>query len=506
MTCVEQCDDDFVDPQAPLSSVLAEKKWNDSKTLSTMMRITLLFWLAFASFRLQLSEQAEERFISSLPYRMLLRPVRGEMNKQSLHSFEDAIVNTLTLQQLKEEKQDFYDNEVVIQDIIHIDLSSANNSEFGSTRVQFLITGVTFLNRTDAQLQLQMRELLESSFAQEGSLRHFLFLISSDPVLGSASTVLVRPVASSSNDTLDQIESDTPSDPLISMLDIILMCTSGMILLGIVYMLIQHHKDRGYIENQRLVLFNRRQHDASSAASTNVRNPGANTLENGSHLESIGRISSITGSPFSTAVSEHCLSPYRRFLSENYKAKWSQPQRTLSHIHRNITKSAAASIKADDENDSEEEFVFEDKSDDSVDLFNVDMSSSSIDSKSNAASAVTEWMKTIRVVTTDQHVESNPMSGFRGAEEDRVARAVTVETAVSPSVTSSPNHPPSSDVSLASSSASSSGYSTGTSSSDGSVLADALSKLNHYSLDQRPLEQSMASSIVASHTKEKMEV
>ncbi|GAX14001.1 hypothetical protein FisN_5Lh085 [Fistulifera solaris] len=476
----------------------------DNKTLFTMS-IILLFWLAFASIRLHLSEQAEERFISSLPHRMLLRPVRGEMNKQALHSLEDAIVNTLTLQQSKEGTQDFYDNEVVIQDIIHLELNSANNSESGSTRVQFVITGVTFLNRTDDQLQGQLGQLLESSLAQHGSLGHFLFLISSDPVLGSASTVLVRPVASNTNNTLDQNESDTLSVPLISTLDIILMCTSGTILLGIVYMLIQHHKDRGYIENQRLVLFNRHHRDAS-IASTNARNPGANTLENGSHLESIGRISSISGSPFSTAASEHCLSPYRRFLSENYKTKWSQPQRTLSHIRRNITKSAAAFIKADDENDSVDEFVFEDKSDDSVDLFNVDMSSSFIDSKANAASAVTEWMKTIRVVTTDQRVESSPMSGFFATEENRVARAVTVETAISPSVASSLNHSPSSDVSLASSSASSSGFSTGTSSSDGSVLADALSKLNHYSLDQRSLEQSMASSIVASHSKEKMEV
>ncbi|GAX17437.1 hypothetical protein FisN_5Hh085 [Fistulifera solaris] len=469
------------------------------------MRITHLFWLAFASIRLHLSVQAEERFISSLPHRMLLRPVRGEMNKQALHSFEDAIVNTLTLQQSKEGAQDFYDNEVMIQDIVHLTLKSANNSESGSTRVQFLITGVTFLNRTDDQLQGQLGQLLEFSFAQNRSLGHFLFLINSDPVLGSVSTVLVRPMASISNVTSDQVESDTPTDPLISTLDIILMCTSGTILLGIVCMLIQHHKDRGYIEIQRLVLFNRRHHDAPSA-STNARNPGANTQENESHLESIGRISSITESPFSTAVPEHCLSPYRRFLSENYTTKWSQPQRTLSHIRRNITKSTAAFIKADDEDNSVEEFVFEDKSDDSVDLFNVDMSSSSIDSKSNAASAVTEWMKTIRVVTTDQRVESSPVSDLCVDEEDRVARAVTVETTVSPSVASSPNNSPSSHVSLASSSASSSGFSTGTSSSDGSVLADALSKLNHYALDQRSLEHSMASSIVASHAREKMEV
>jgi hypothetical protein len=42
----------------------------------------------------------------------------------------------------------------------------------------------------------------------------------------------------------------------LSILDIILIAVSASIFVGIMYMIIQHHRDRGYIENQRIRTFN----------------------------------------------------------------------------------------------------------------------------------------------------------------------------------------------------------------------------------------------------------
>lgn len=503
--------------------------------LSTMRSTRLIFLCVYLHVCGGDENGHEERFISSLPHRMLLRPVRGEVNKKSLRSLEDAIVNTLVLQQLKEGNQDFFGNEVAIQEIVHVEAGSANSTDSGSTRVQFFITGITFLNHTDDQLQTQLGALLGSSFTPEGSLRHFLFLISSDSILGRASTVSVRSLTSNSNVTLDRIESDTPPSTLISTLDIILMCTSGLILLGIVYMVVQHHTDRGYIENERIVLFNRRQNDQSASLDTGnntaasisdravskVAHRTVGTSNVVVNLEPAGRRATIitngakapepiAARPSAAAtVPEHCLSPYRQFLSEKYRAKWSHPKGRLSRVRRKIAKSATAFIEGESLSDSAEEFVFEDRSDDSIDFFNVDVGSSQGKSKKNAASAVTEWMKTIRVVSTrvDQPVpRSSSISQFGDEDKENAIRTVTVE-ALSPAAASSPTAGPSSAVSLVSSEASSSGFSTGTSSSsDDSVLAEALSKLSHLSFDQLSLEQSMASSTIASNVREKMEV
>ena len=442
----------------------------------------------------------EEHFITSSPHRMLLRPVRGEMNRKTLRSLEDAIVSALTVQQLKEGNRDFFGNEVTVQEILHIEATSENRTDdSGSTSIQFIVTGITFLNRTEEQLQAQLGSLLVSTFTQAGSLRHFLFLLSSDPILGGASTVSVRPLPLNFTGTLDPMESNETPSRRISTVEIVLMCISGIILsLGIVYYLVApQYIDRGYIENKCLVLFHRRPQE-QAVSSGNSRNTSTTISGNVNHGDKDACRVTANASTAITAP-EHCLSPYRRFLSENYQSKWSQPKHSLSRMRKNIAKSTTAFLQSDNENDSVEEFVFEDKSDDSVDLFNI--GSSPGESKSLAASAVSEWMKTIRVVS--RNVDQ---PGFVIDEEEQATRTMASKTIISPSVASSLNHTPSSALSGASSVASSSGFSTGTSSSGDSVLAEALSRLSHWPVDQVSLEQSMASSAIATNIKEKMEV
>lgn len=500
------------------------------------------FWLRVCEG--QESNDAEERFISSSPHRMLLRPVRSEMNKKSLRSLEDAIVSTLILHQLKEDNHDFFGNEVAIQEIAHIKASATENETSALTRVQFFVIGSTLLNHTEDQLQKQLGDLLESTFTSVASVQHFLFLISSDAILGEVSNVSVWPLISNSSDTLDRNEPNTHPIQPFSLLDILLMCFSGLILLGILYMVVQHHTDRRYIENERQTLFNRRQNDHSESprherSSINTISDSAGTTNK--DLSSMGNSDSIVDLEYNfkqgaaglslsarttartagaVSASEPIvdslsvtsttpqlgISPNRQFLPEKYKQKRSHPRRNLSRVRWNMAKSAAAFRAEDPEENSAEDWTFEDTTDHSVDLFNVDMCSLSEESKPTAASAVSEWMKTIRVAST--HVDQGePRSPSMTRDDDEGKRdAIRIETvkSISPSVSSSSGSIPSSALSLDLSTDASSGFSTGNSSSHDSSLME--SKASEASCDQITLEQFMACPRVATNLAEKMEV
>ena len=116
-------------------------------------------------------------------------------------------------------------------------------------------------------------------------LNRFIEDVLVESPLGRAS--LLRELVSSRDEALQGIESFevvplnpvTPPRPLIpqqptgsspgrsqslSTLDIVLIVCSGLIFLGILYMIIQHHQDRGYIENQRLRALNYHSSDMES--------------------------------------------------------------------------------------------------------------------------------------------------------------------------------------------------------------------------------------------------
>ena len=194
--------------------------------------------------------------VASSPFRMILRPTPDALDFAAIQVVEDSIASTLYLFQ---EGNNYIDVEVVVQQVELVQLNDEDTA-LPSTRLRFfcLVTilaeisgaGVARSTEQRSNLDALIQEAFNDSSGGKSRFQDFL-QSSKDPMVQDISDVVVAPILPASTSTIVK-----KSAKKLSILDIILIAVSASIFVGILYMIIQHHSDRGYIENQRIRTFN----------------------------------------------------------------------------------------------------------------------------------------------------------------------------------------------------------------------------------------------------------
>jgi hypothetical protein len=227
-----------------------------------MMLFFRVLWLsmigALAFLQDTQAQSADPRLalVASSPFRMILRPTPDALDFAAIQVVEDSIASTLFLFQ---EGNNYIDVEVVVQQVELVQLNDQDTA-LPSTRLRFfcLVTILAEISGAGVARSIEQRSTLDA-FIQEafndssGGKSSFQGLLQSsqDPIVQDISDVVVAPILPAS------ISADVKkSAKKLSILDIILIAVSASIFVGIMYMIIQHHRDRGYIENQRIRTFN----------------------------------------------------------------------------------------------------------------------------------------------------------------------------------------------------------------------------------------------------------
>ena len=484
----------------------------------------------------------DPQLIASSAFFMTLRPVSRELNYASLRALEQAAAREIDE---KDTDDAFVAMDVAVQDVAYIKSNSTADTD-PAMKVRFFALGIVPFQASNdvdstSELQIVLNKLVGRSF-NDGVEGTFLRLLRTDRILGEATSVMVEPMApvdkDSPNENPDDISSSSPSK--LSLLDIALITVSGLILIGICYMVVEHVKDQGYIENERLRVLNQPQNSSDPDEAMIAAEAGTKTttiLQDEPALKVIRKIDSqedemdddTPSTPSTTdSIGEdpRPCTPDRSvriktttisatdpdvlmvkpdqptFLSEfDNTGKWFHPKNTKPRrLHKHPRHPVSIIAEGDEDEESSGE-VYEDGSSDEetediVDPFHVDVSAvlsteddvDTAKSVASAASSVTEWMKTIRVVTTNiEHNISEDLTQSLPDEEKEGSASVDSSSALSTSSNESSS-------SSSNSSSSSSSDSSEESVDSCSLVSDAHSKLEEKDLESNSLEKSLASS------------
>jgi uncharacterized protein with PQ loop repeat len=379
--------------------------------------------------------------VASSPFRMILRPTPVALDFAAVAVVEDSISSTLLLFQ---DGKNYIDVEVVVQQVELVQLESDTDTALSSTRLRFfcLVTvlaeyssessGVAWSTDQRSNLDALIQEAFNDS---SGGKRKFQELLQSsqDLTVQDISDVVVAPILPASTST-----TGTKSAKKLSIWEIILIATCLSIFVGILYMIIQHHRDRGYIENQRIRTFNAPVHyhtddnskrrlmvseipsdsnkgytntNGSITEETRDQAPSTPSTTNSVDMEfnvnsetpdriRITTISAMTQDALVSASSVDGSTV--QTLSETFESKWFNPKVDTSSLDAidlssssGISNSSSSGISS-----SSSEDVF---------LVGVNVTASRSDnssgqddqSKASTVSAVSEWLKTICVVPSD---------------------------------------------------------------------------------------------------------
>jgi len=412
--------------------------------------------------------------------------------------------------------------DIVVQDALFIE----DDADDPFTSIRFFALGATDEIQDESQAVLALNGLIVDAFDQD-SQQEFLDLLDDDPVLSSATQVDVQP--------FNEEDDDAPQGPKtaessrLSPLDIVLIVMCVLIILGIAYMIFEHHRDRGMIENERLQVVN--QSPSAGDELTANGNIGVLDVSPSHDFEIVGKVKSDDfeddGTPSTPSTTDSIAeeeqapkTPERNVcittttisaqdpdvllltesstdgtgLAENFENRWFHPAKTTPRFRYSMT---PVSVIEEEEEDG----VFEDKSETSDDVFRVARSQASAANDTNislasANSEVSEWMKTIQVVPS--------MPDGPTASEDLSQSVMTIEENMKgeeeedePKEASRPSTPAVADASVFSSDSS---CESGFSSSDSSetVTVDNIQQMpsmeDDGSLDAKSLEHSLASS------------
>jgi hypothetical protein len=212
-----------------------------------------LFFLAFVlTFS---TSQAVLALVASSPYRMILYPTNEPLNFSAVQVVKDAISASLLVTQ----PNVYAHVEIVVQQVEFYNVTT-------STGVGFFALAATADNST--QNKGDVDNLIEATFANDIGKTKFLNLLSSNNNT-QLSRVQQVAVAAIQPAPVPTTASPAPKQKL-SVLDIVLISVSFAIFVGIVYMVLQYHWDRGYVESQRTYALNAASH-ADAAQDENGR-------------------------------------------------------------------------------------------------------------------------------------------------------------------------------------------------------------------------------------------
>lgn len=492
-----------------------------------MKTIPSLLWLCMFSQYICPALGQEPRLVASSPFFMTLRPTSKELDYTSLQALEKVMAETILE---KDNTGDFRDMDVAVQQVDYVpkgnatDIASpAVDDNSPSTRIRFFALGIAPVTdsntESDLRLQSQLNTLVENSFL-DGIDGTFLLLLRSDPILGESQSVMVERIVAPGNDDDNSGASESSSKASkLSFLDIALITVSGLILLGVLYMVVEHIKDRGFIESERQRVLNQANQSFNESlvlAEQGYASP-LDSSQNESGLKVVGKVeppsdeedddddddeTPSTPSTTDSVGEELPTTPERSvhittttisaedpdvlllkpdkpsFLSEFEEGnKWFHPAHTKPRrLLRKVAHPVSVIAEGDEEDEESSDSLYEGSSDgDESDPFHVDISAvESMDdttkSVASAASTVTDWMKTIRVVAPNiENQISEEMTASLPDDEEKYSGD-------------------------SSSAASSSSSSSASSTASSSLISSQSSKLEEEDLENISLEKSLASS------------
>jgi hypothetical protein len=368
-----------------------------------------IFWLwmigAIAFLQATRAQTTDPRLalVASSPFRMILRPTPDALDFAAIQVVEDSIASTLFLFQ---EGNNYIDVEVVVQ---QVDLVTILAEISGA--------GVARSTEERSNLDALIQEAFNDSSGGKSKFQDLL-QSSQDPMVQDISDVVVAPIlpASTSADT-------KKSAKKLSILDIGLIALSASIFLGVMYMIIQHHRDRGYIENQRIRTFNapvRHTEDHSKSrlmvSGVSSDSKGSVTEESRDQAPSTPSTTNSVDMEFNvnsetpdrirptvvTAMTQDALVSASsvdgsavKTLSETFESKWFNHKVDTSSLDDiELSSSSGISNSSSYSSSSSSEDVFQVGN--HANVIRSDKSSEQDD-----LSAVSEWMKTICVVPSD---------------------------------------------------------------------------------------------------------
>jgi hypothetical protein len=250
-----------------------------------LLRVVLLTILCATSGKgQQQEEQLQLELTASSPYAMVLQPIgdAGTVPLSGLQFLEETIATTL----LEEQRTGnmYRGLEAVIQQADYFqDESNKQRADDASTtttnatltmlKIRFFVLATVEADVDESSSsvtpRLELNQLVKTVLVDSiiGKNKFLELLWSNNHTsLQDVSSVLVSPWSSTPTvpaPSSDSGNSSTTSlssseDKRLTTLDIVLIVASALIFFGIMYMIVQHHYDRGYIENQRVLAFNRR--------------------------------------------------------------------------------------------------------------------------------------------------------------------------------------------------------------------------------------------------------
>ena len=251
-----------------------------SKLVTLLWFVAILFGIKNASVEAQTNNEAATSTRLSLAasnsFRLILRPTFFELDFVALSIIEEAMADAIRLST----DSSLVDVNINVNQMNWLATTGDNNTTLSdgttiaigdedvpTTVLRFFAVGTFLLNvpagspsNSGSLVSVQkLDRIIEEAF-QPLNQETFIEALhnSQDPLLQGIQDVVALPTNNNvppANQGDDDIktEPDEPESNGISLttLDIILIVVSGAIFLGVAYMIFQHHKDRGYIENQR---------------------------------------------------------------------------------------------------------------------------------------------------------------------------------------------------------------------------------------------------------------
>jgi hypothetical protein len=388
--------------------------------------------------------------VASSPFRMILQPISAELDPGAVLWIEDSVPLLLLAEQPS--YQPYLDMEIVVQEVEF--LESRN-----TTRLRFFVLATMAVENDSTTGNTNPQNALNQHISDtfESSEIPGYFQTSGIPVLEDVQVVAVQEIVPANPPS----PAPPTSSKMLSTLDIVLIAVSGAIFIGIAYMIVQHVKDRGYIENQRLIALNAVSVLSTQTNPTNephetVGEAGKGELQ-GTDTEKAPSTPSTVNSVTDVELNEVADAPetpernQRPIRLTTVSTAQSEPNaptdappelQALTDSTQQMAEPSGSAIPVQfDKNCFLEERskdgvktvkemnpaeTASSESDNSEDVFHIDIDALCADDArskaSSQSSAISEWMKTIRVVPTasakTERTQSTSESQDKSSQEE----------------------------------------------------------------------------------------
>lgn len=257
----------------------------DFPAISSNMRRVLFHAIAAASLATTCCAQnATFTTLVSSPFTLILRPTFQNLDLEAILMVQDAISATLhrAVGRNVTYSPSFGSLQAIVQQVHWLAGKVYNSSfdagaSFPETTFQFTVVAHFVTMYSSLPSLSELDSFILTTLASQLYQTKFqkLLVAAKNPLLKDAVPVDVT-TSSPTTDPSSKPGAATESR-LVSNVDILLLAISGCILFGVVYMIYRHHFDQGYIETERMRYFSRPAPTASSYSSTALQFHGCHS-------------------------------------------------------------------------------------------------------------------------------------------------------------------------------------------------------------------------------------